>query len=458
MVRRNRTSKSLIIGVGGFILILCVIWVLRLLGTVSPPDPLSTEFQVSENLGDASADRPEETVQALAGTVESIKTRINNIAQNTDSGIDSVREEIRTFTSRVEDLKREQHTADTRAESRFEKLRDELLRTTDERLAQLEDRFDNEYPIATPRTESRSPGVLGQDGLIWHTALKPDPLTLEPGWQKITDPFSLKNPDSSSIFNLGGLSSKHPTPESPSPVPVYTIPPEASLVRARGLTALIGRVPIDGQVTEPIPFKAIIGRDNLLANGHQLSQVERAIFSGVALGDATLHCVTGRIRQVTFIFADGTIATYPETGNPGDQSLGYISDAKGYPCIPGQYISNLNETISKITASSFAAGIAEAYSDQQVTVIRQSDQITRNLTGNLGEYAFGQGVAAGINQWARMIAERAAQTFDAVVVRPGTELSLHIEQAIPVNWHPEARKIRHLASAQTHSHRPGGLD
>ena len=40
------------------------------------------------------------------------------------------------------------------------------------------------------------------------------------------------------------------------------------------MTALLGRVPIDGKVTDPYPFKVLIGKDNLTANGIQLPDVE----------------------------------------------------------------------------------------------------------------------------------------------------------------------------------------
>lgn len=60
------------------------------------------------------------------------------------------------------------------------------------------------------------------------------------------------------------------------------------------MTALLGRVPINGTVTDPYPFKVLIGRDNLTANGIDLPDVEGAIVSGTASGDRTLSCVRGR--------------------------------------------------------------------------------------------------------------------------------------------------------------------
>lgn len=43
------------------------------------------------------------------------------------------------------------------------------------------------------------------------------------------------------------------------------------------VTALLGRVPIDGKVTDPYPFKVLIGKDNLTANGIDLPDVQGAV-------------------------------------------------------------------------------------------------------------------------------------------------------------------------------------
>ena len=51
---------------------------------------------------------------------------------------------------------------------------------------------------------------------------------------------------------------------------VFHAAENATLAGATAMTALIGRVPIDGRVTDPMQFKAVIGRDNLAANGFEL--------------------------------------------------------------------------------------------------------------------------------------------------------------------------------------------
>ena len=74
---------------------------------------------------------------------------------------------------------------------------------------------------------------------------------------------------------------------------VYTVPSNSTLMGSIAMTALIGRVPIDGTVNDPYPFKVLIGPDNLTANGIDIPDVAGAVVSGTASGDWTLSCVRG---------------------------------------------------------------------------------------------------------------------------------------------------------------------
>lgn len=101
------------------------------------------------------------------------------------------------------------------------------------------------------------------------------------------------------------------TPGKTAENPVYTLPENSTLTGSIAMTALIGRVPIDGVVNDPYPFKVLIGPDNLTANGIDLPEVAGAILSGTAAGDWTLSCVRGQIVSLTFVFNDGRIRTLP---------------------------------------------------------------------------------------------------------------------------------------------------
>jgi integrating conjugative element protein (TIGR03752 family) len=97
--------------------------------------------------------------------------------------------------------------------------------------------------------------------------------------------------------------------------PVYTVPRNATLMGATAMTALLGRVPVRGEVRDPMPFKVITGRDNLAANGLTVPGVEGMIWSGTAIGDWTLSCVSGRLESVTFVFDDGAMLINPLAGS-----------------------------------------------------------------------------------------------------------------------------------------------
>jgi integrating conjugative element protein (TIGR03752 family) len=93
---------------------------------------------------------------------------------------------------------------------------------------------------------------------------------------------------------------------------VYTLPENSTLMGSVAMTALIGRIPVDGTVNDPFPFKILVGPDNLTANGIDLPDVVGAVISGTAAGDWTLSCVRGQVVSMTFVFNDGRIRTLPE--------------------------------------------------------------------------------------------------------------------------------------------------
>ena len=84
------------------------------------------------------------------------------------------------------------------------------------------------------------------------------------------------------------------------------------------------------------------------------------IFSGAATGDWTLSCVRGSVHSVTYVFNDGSIRTLSsddgslqekssnqgQSQRGGEQSLGWISDRRGIPCVTGVRISNAIDYLS----------------------------------------------------------------------------------------------------------------
>jgi len=246
------------------------------------------------------------------------------------------------------------------------------------------------------------------------------------------------------------------------PEPVYTLPRNATLVGSTGMTALIGRIPVKGNVDDPYPFKVIVGSDNLAANGLEIPGVDGMIFTGNALGDWTLSCVRGQIHSVTFVFEDGTIRTVSsddqslqqksqQSGQPsagqsnnrnGQQSLGWISDRRGIPCISGARITNAPQYLGGRFLARAIGAAGEAYARSQTTVnATPLGGITQGVTGNPQTYALGSLATGGADELADWIAERQAQNYDAVFVDTGAEIAIHVDRELPIDFEPHGRKL-----------------
>ncbi|MBZ9559063.1 MULTISPECIES: TIGR03752 family integrating conjugative element protein [unclassified Modicisalibacter] len=256
-------------------------------------------------------------------------------------------------------------------------------------------------------------------------------------------------------------------PDAATVEPVYTIPQNSTLMGSLAMTALLGRVPVDGAVNDPYPFKVMIGKDNLTANGIELPEVQAAVASGTATGDWTLSCVRGNITSLTFVFADGTVRTVPspddvnEGGGNGNRrsgdrtigggnAIGWISDRSGIPCISGARRSNARQylgTQGLLTAA--GAGVATMLSDDDstsVTSFGSNGTVSQAMTGN---QAVGQILSQGVNDMSEWVNQLYGEAFAAVYVPPGETVAIHIDKQLPIDYETEGRKVRYDTSTAT---------
>ena len=241
--------------------------------------------------------------------------------------------------------------------------------------------------------------------------------------------------------------------------PVYTVPSNSTLMGSIAMTALIGRVPIDGTVNDPYPFKVLIGPDNLTANGIDIPDVAGAVVSGTASGDWTLSCVRGQIRSVTFVFNDGTIRTVPEDGNRNRSSgsqgnsansttqggLGWISDPYGIPCVSGERRSNAQQYLGSqalITAAGAGAASLIKSDNGSVAVVANSNG-SLGTVGISGNEAMGRILAGGVRDMADWVNKLYGQAFAAVYVRPGAKVAVHLEQPLNIDYDAKGRRVNH---------------
>lgn len=274
-----------------------------------------------------------------------------------------------------------------------------------------------------------------------------------------------------------------PSAGKPELIPYFTIPENATLGRTVAMTTLVGRVPIDGRVQDPMQFKLVVGRDNLAASGQYVpDDIAGVVISGIAVGDMALSCTEGLIQSMTFVFDDGTIRTISQrsngastgfgsgggggAGGVGGQSLasasklGWISDEYGNPCIPGRFVTNAPAYLSDVVASKALSAVGEAIAAAQTTVTTGSSALgsstSSTVTGSQGRYVLGKVAGSGADEVTNWLIKRLNNSFDAVVVKAGTRVAVHIDQSISIDKDPEGRRLDYARGRADLAQQTGG--
>ncbi|OKO99780.1 TIGR03752 family integrating conjugative element protein [Xenorhabdus eapokensis] len=402
-------------------------------------------------------DTPEDTLRTLIGALNKVRAEQKRLSQqNAD-----ILKENNQLKSQNQDVASQIDTAVTAIrrddEQRQRTLQDEqqgLLAQVDlltERLnsAPLPAQ-DSSIPLGLGLAGNQyaSNPVRGQDELIWVT----------PADEKPVENPNVAYGQPAAKFPTSFLSEQPATGQNPPPIPllkeenekpVYTLPENATLAGSQAMTALLGRVPVNGTVTDPYPFKILIGKDNLTANGIELPEVEGAVVSGSASGDWTLSCVRGQVNAITFVFQDGTVRTLPGKGqNP--QGIGWLSDENGIPCISGERKSNASTYLPTLFALSAMNSAGDALNESQRTAqTNGTGGITSALTGNAGQAALGKAISGGMKEMGEWLKQRYSQTFDAVYVPPGAGVVVHITQSLAIDYETKGRKVHYGVSEPT---------
>ncbi|WP_409160585.1 TIGR03752 family integrating conjugative element protein [Pectobacterium sp. B2J-2] len=321
--------------------------------------------------------------------------------------------------------------------------------------------------FTAPRTSSGAPGT---DGVIWIEPM--DAIAVDASGKPVAEgsgnratgftfatSFLEENPITQQQAELarqagnGQTLSGNNAAEGPVE-PVYTLPENSTLIGSRAMTALLGRVPVDGKVTDPYPFKVLIGKDNLTANGIDLPDVQGAIVSGTATGDWTLSCVRGSVSSITFVFTDGTVRTLPrpsgqaegnnsQSSNSGG-SIGWISDENGIPCLSGERKSNASTYLPTLFALSAGSAAGEALAqNQNTTQTNGLGGVTSSLTGDAGQAVMGKAISGGMQETVEWVKARYGQTFDAVYVPPGMKVAVHITRQLAIDYEEKGRKVKY---------------
>lgn len=271
-----------------------------------------------------------------------------------------------------------------------------------------------------------------------------------------TDPTKLSVPDftaaKETIADIADRGRSDQDLKEERLIKAYTIPANATLLGSVSMTALLGRIPVGGQVSDPYPFKIIIGEENLSSNGINIPGVNGIKMSGLAKGDWTLSCVSGQISSMTFTFQDGTILNIPDGDNQGGEPIAWFSDKNGIPCVTGKRITNavsyLASRVGLTTASGYANALAQA---EQTTSSNAYGGSTTSVTGDPNTLAQNTAISEGINEVTDWLDARQSNSFDAIYVEPGTQLAVHILKELQIDYDPEGRKVNHYAEIQSRS-------
>jgi len=311
---------------------------------------------------------------------------------------------------------------------------------------------------ATAGSPVPGPGPSGTEGFVWSEPLDSRTVLGPDGQQKVIKAGSPPvggSPPSASVQagvvaeDNGALAATagDPAGAASQRKPYFTIPENATLMDATAMTAMIGRTPVGGNVRDPMEFKVLIGRTNLAANGFEVpDDVTGMVVSGVAVGDWMLSCIEGHINSVTFIFQDGSINTKSKrsggtTGNNHEQRLGFVSDERGAPCISGDRITNAPAYLTQIVGIKSLEVAARAAALSQTTTVSTGLGSATAVTGNQGQFVLGQAAAEGVDEVSAWLMRRLNDSFDAVYVRPGAKVAVHLTEAIDLDKDPNARRL-----------------
>ncbi|MGQ3887848.1 TIGR03752 family integrating conjugative element protein [Legionella sp. CNM-1927-20] len=270
-------------------------------------------------------------------------------------------------------------------------------------------------------------------------------------------------------------SSKNPTkPETKKEkniIPYYTIPAGADLSHTTLLSALIGEVPVEGKLMQPLfPFSAIINRGELMAaNGIALPpNITGMKVNGYAIGVGSfldnLSCVRAYVTSALFVFADGHFVTVGKehlsntTDLINNESLGYLTNAFGSPCIKGQYFTNAPRVLTALMAADGVKGFGNALSQAQMSYTANADGATSIPTGSIGSYAAGGALSQSSLKGAEWVEKRVQGSFDMVFVPASVltpagykpnQLYLHITQTIHLDKDINGRVLDYGQSQKT---------
>lgn len=437
------------------ILVPVVVLIVTMIGVKSCGSQKSAQPQ-SGNTGAAELTREELSLLGIEGdtpqdTLRTLLGRIKTIQKNQDA----LETQSRALTAENDRLRAQGDNVEARiseavaAVSQENTLAQQQLADEQQRLTDLLESLLSAPPVSRNSADSVLPAELPET--VWTEPQDSLPtISGSAAGSPALFPAAFGSVEDNTITRQKAeldRTAKQQTADVPG-TPVYTVPENATLTGSRAMTALLGRIPADGKVTDPYPFKILIGRENLTANGIELPDLAGAVVSGTATGDWVLSCVRGEVHSMTFVFTDGTVRTVPSSGKSGsgrDGGIGWLSDESGVPCISGERKTNAAIYLPTLFALSAAGAAAEAMATGQ-----GGSAADGAPAGSAGQAALGKAVSGGTNELAEWVKARYGQMFDAVYVPPGVPVAVHITRQITVDYEPDGRRVKYTTDSRPH--------
>lgn len=260
-----------------------------------------------------------------------------------------------------------------------------------------------------------------------------------------------------------------PTRKIPKTIPYYTIPAGSDLGHTTLLSALIGEVPSEGKLMQPLfPFTAIISRGDLMAaNGVPLpANISGMKINGYAIGVGSfldnISCVRAYATSALFVFDDGHFVTVGKEQMTGtaelvnNDSLGYLTTPYGNPCIKGKYFTNAPQVLTAMMAAGGIQGVGSTLAQWQTTTTSGAENATTLPTGSFGKYALGGALAQGSVKAGDWLEKRIQGSFDMVFVPASignhpNHMSFHLTQTINLDKEENGRRLDY-GNAQKNTH------
>ncbi len=400
-----------------------------------------------KNIDNVSGDTVTETLNTLTAAVRKTQNDYSKLAKSNQD----LKSELKAYQSEQKQNNAkniQQHVKNTEYQQHVDKPTDDSTNSTDDLANQVHE-MQGKPSITTSDTQA----FLKQRG------------------QTINIVNDISGYHAQKISELKKKNQQDKQKDKPKSIPFYTIPPNATSINTAMMTAIIGRVPLNGKVDDPYPFKLVIGSKNLAANGLYMPEISGMIATGYAIGDMDeigtfgQKCARGYVTSVTFIFNDGTISTQSSNNNDkatdsdDSNALGWISDAYGNPCLDGKFYTNAPKYLAIDMGLNAASGAADAYSNSETTTLASGDSLITGVTGSSGKYVLGQALSNSTKDTSDWIQNRLSQSFDAVVVKPTNpdgsfkQIAIHFQHEIDIDYNPTGRKIRYAHSSQNNTTR-----